>query len=131
MPGRPKSLDPDFIDADTFVGSKRQDSGGERQLVVVGTRSAKAHTLPGSGNLKIGRHKANDIKIDESSISRFHAVLHLTGSTITIEDLGSANGTRVGGSVVKPGKPAAVGLGETFHLGEVAVLIQSIDRSRK
>jgi DNA-binding NtrC family response regulator len=46
------------------------------------------------GKLVVGRASDNDIAIDDASVSRRHAVIHV-GERLTIEDLGGANGTRI------------------------------------
>ncbi len=49
----------------------------------------------------IGRESDNMIAIDAEMISRYHARVRISGTTLFIEDLGSANGTSVNGSPVK------------------------------
>ena len=65
-------------------------------LLVLGDDQAQCASfpLPERGSVTIGRSHKCDIRIDDPSMSRQHAVLHI-GKTISIEDLGSANGTRV------------------------------------
>src|SRR5262249_14977490 len=53
-----------------------------------------SYELPAAGTITIGRSRDNTICVDDRSISRHHAVLSLNGG-IYVEDLGSANGTRV------------------------------------
>ncbi|HLV67341.1 MAG TPA: GGDEF domain-containing protein [Polyangiaceae bacterium] len=48
----------------------------------------------------IGRHATNALRIDEESISRFHAKLFREDGAYYIEDLGSRNGTFVAGERV-------------------------------
>jgi two-component system response regulator AtoC len=55
---------------------------------------ATVFPLPEAGKLSIGRAEENDISIPHPSISRKHAILHV-GSSVWVEDLGSANGTFV------------------------------------
>jgi len=50
--------------------------------------------LPESGIVRFGRGSANDFRIEDPSVSRFHFALHL-GEVLEVEDLGSANGTSV------------------------------------
>lgn len=45
----------------------------------------------------IGRTPDNDIQVDQTFISRHHAVIHCTSRQCTIEDLGSTNGVAVNG----------------------------------
>src|SRR5262245_44777937 len=58
----------------------------------------------------VGRGQECDVRIEDSSISRRHAVVH-RGDPPLIEDLGSRNGTRVRGSPLVPGQriPLPVG----------------------
>ena len=58
-----------------------------------------------SQSLQIGRTAECDLTLPDSSISRHHARLYLDEDTLMIEDLGSANGTLVNGSVLE-GKQA-------------------------
>ncbi|ATB26643.1 FHA domain-containing protein [Melittangium boletus] len=51
-----------------------------------------------SGELKIGRQAGtNDLTLAEGGVSRRHARFFLEGSTVMVEDVGSANGTFVDG----------------------------------
>ncbi len=52
------------------------------------------HALPKSGRVTIGRAPDNQIVIDDASVSRHHAGIDM-GPSVFVEDLGSANGTRV------------------------------------
>src|SRR5262249_31531609 len=45
----------------------------------------------------IGRHPANQLRLDDSGISRYHAVIPKVGSHHYIQDLDSRNGTYVQG----------------------------------
>ena len=45
-------------------------------------------------------------------------------ASATIEDLGSANGTRVRGVNLEPHKPVAIALGEVMDLGSALVMVQ-------
>jgi pSer/pThr/pTyr-binding forkhead associated (FHA) protein len=49
------------------------------------------------GETVVGRFADCDLPIPDASISRRHARLTVTGRNVTIEDLGSKNGTRVNG----------------------------------
>ena len=48
--------------------------------------------------ISIGRDAANDITINDASVSRYHAVIERRGGDFYISDLGSLNGTSVGGA---------------------------------
>jgi len=63
-------------------------------LVAVGETAFGAYTLPPKEKVTIGRSDDNDVSINDPSMSREHAVIHF-GDDVSIEDLGSTNGTRV------------------------------------
>ena len=63
-------------------------------LQVFGQRAVEIHLLPERGVVTIGRTADNDVAIDDPSISRQHARLHV-GAELEIEDLGSKNGCTV------------------------------------
>jgi two-component system, NtrC family, response regulator AtoC len=64
------------------------------QLVVLAGEEARVLDLPAGGSLTIGRAEDAAVRIDDPSVSRNHAILHV-GDRLTIEDLGSVNGTIV------------------------------------
>src|SRR3982751_4114584 len=49
----------------------------------------------------LGRRPYNDIVIDNLAISGEHAVLHMIGADVYLEDLNSTNGTYVNGRAIK------------------------------
>jgi predicted component of type VI protein secretion system len=51
----------------------------------------------GEGRLTIGRHPASDIVIAHQAVSGRHAAITREGAELTLEDLGSSNGTFVNG----------------------------------
>jgi len=83
-------------------------------------------THPLASELSIGRDRSCDITIDDPILSRRHAVLRI-GPPVTIQDLGSTNGIRVGasklGEVVRGGEPIELAVGDSFHIGPFAFLI--------
>src|SRR4029079_16163911 len=81
-----------------------------------------SHPPPASGALTIGRGTDCDIAIDDTSVSRLHAVLHL-GAVIEIEDRGSHNATRSGERRATDGQRRAVLPGEVVHLGSATIVI--------
>jgi two-component system, cell cycle response regulator len=52
----------------------------------------------------VGRHPTNSLRVDEDSISRFHARIVKQGDEFLVEDMGSRNGTFIGGKRVTRGK---------------------------
>jgi hypothetical protein len=51
--------------------------------------------------MSIGRSKDCDVTVDDASVSRKHAELHLENGNVFILDLGSTNGTEVNGAPAK------------------------------
>jgi len=49
----------------------------------------------------LGRRPYNDIVIDNLAVSGEHAVIHMNGPEVVIEDLNSTNGTYVNGKAIK------------------------------
>jgi two-component system response regulator AtoC len=92
------------------------------RLYVTGAHAFSSHPLPASGSLTLGRGADCDIAIDDTSVSRLHAVLHI-GAVLEIEDRGSHNGTRIGERRVADGQRRAVLPGEVVHLGSATLVI--------
>ena len=97
-------------------------------LIVTGDSLFISQPLPAAGELVIGRASDADVRVDHPSVSREHAIQRL-GATITIEDLGSANGTRLRGRPLTPHKPIEIQPGEVVDLGSVLLVVQPRPRS--
>ena len=102
--------------------SERTERPGQLQLVVFGNGAFATHPLV-DGVTTIGRSTTSDVTIDHESISRRHAIVSC-GPVLTIEDLGSANGTRVRGTKLKLGHPVTISVGELVGLGKASMIIQ-------
>jgi DNA-binding NtrC family response regulator len=111
-------------------GRSQVDAGAApgRHLIVMGPAAFRAVPLPARGELIVGRGRGADVDIDEPHASRRHARLRV-GDGLTIEDLGSANGTRVRGRRLEPGKPVALAPGEAVAIGGLVLMVQ-LDRAR-
>jgi transcriptional regulator with PAS, ATPase and Fis domain len=104
-------------------GRSRAGGSGGRHLVVMGPAVFKTVALPARGALVIGRGSGADVDIDEPRASRRHARLSV-GDALTIEDLGSANGTRVRGKKLAAGEPTAIAPGEAVSIGALVLMVQ-------
>jgi len=100
---------------------------GARTAVLTGPASSVAFVLPDRGDLVIGRDPGVGLPIEDASLSRRHARLRFTPSAITIEDLSSKNGTRVGARRLVPDAPVPLALGTVAELG--AVMLTVVERS--
>lgn len=72
----------------------------------------------------LGRVRDNSIQIDnDTSVSRYHAELSLTGDTYVVRDLNSSNGTLVNGTLIAPSVP--LNNGDRITLGESEIIFVS------
>ncbi len=80
---------------------------------------------------KIGRGPANDIVVEDSSVSRSHAELRVTDDKCVLVDLGSTNGTcvRENGRWIEIEK-ASVARDERILLGEVVTTVTALIERR-
>ena len=108
----------------TTVKQARFDPETSRlSLIVTGESVYVSQPLPPMGELVIGRAPDVDVRVDHPSISRQHAIVRV-GTTITIADLGSANGTRLRGRALVPNEPVEIRPGEVIDLGSVLLVVQ-------
>jgi two-component system, NtrC family, response regulator AtoC len=76
----------------------------------------------GNGALRIGRASDCDLVIEHPSVSRRHALLSL-GPPAQIEDLGSANGTRIGNVVLRSNECARLEPEQAVAIGEALLVV--------
>jgi DNA-binding NtrC family response regulator len=97
------------------LGAPRGVARGEGLLLVTGEGVLTFPLL--RDEITIGRAPDCDIVIENSALSRRHARLCLAPA-LTIEDLGSRNGTRLRGDRLESGRPLALAVGEAFQIGQ-------------
>jgi serine phosphatase RsbU (regulator of sigma subunit) len=83
------------------------------------------HALDGE-SFVIGRSSKADLTIPDRSMSRMHARLYLDGGVWHVEDLGSRNGTLLGGRPVND--PARVGHGAVMQVGSTSITLREATR---
>jgi two-component system response regulator AtoC len=108
---------------------------GLLELVVVAGDTVTVAALPASGAVTLGRGEGCEVRIDNRSVSRRHAILHL-GSPLRIQDLGSANGTfvRDGRSPIDTASThplrklskeiVEIAVGERVNLGSISLVVR-------
>lgn len=74
--------------------------------------------------VNVGRSSDNDLVLKELSVSRLHARMVARDGTITVEDFGSANQTKVDGEAVRDS--ALVSDGSIVEFGDVAVEVRCL-----
>jgi serine phosphatase RsbU (regulator of sigma subunit) len=83
------------------------------------------HALDGE-SFVIGRSSKADLTVPDRSMSRMHARLYLDGGSWHIEDLGSRNGTLLGGRPVND--PARLGHGSVMQVGSTSITLREATR---
>ena len=73
---------------------------------------------------RLGRSSQNDFPVEHPTVSAWHCEIVLTNEGVVVRDCGSANGTFVDG---EPVKEARLSAGQTLHLGEVELLVETTD----
>jgi len=100
----------------------REPPGGHR-LLIFWEGGSQAHELHREGRVELGRAPECGVCIPHESVSRRHASLSWREGAWAIEDLGSSNGTFVGGARLDEGVPHAIGPGTVVALGEARVVV--------
>ena len=90
----------------------------EYALVVRKGQQAGRTWLLSPGVTRVGRHPYSDIALDHITVSRRHCLIHLDSTGLSLEDLGSTNGSYVNDRLVEEtslhaGDRLMIG---TFHL---------------
>jgi two-component system response regulator AtoC len=105
------------------VTSDEERSDGVLQVMVVGRSGLSTHRLPTGTTIVVGRGPESDIRLDDARVSRSHARLR-TGPELAIEDLGSANGTRLRGARLDRNLWTPLALGEGVQIGAHTLFVQ-------
>ncbi|NWG19375.1 MAG: FHA domain-containing protein [Chloroflexi bacterium] len=87
----------------------RRDGVIERRLVL------------GQVAITVGRALSNDLVLSHEGVSRRHAEIHPAPGGVTVTDLGSANGTYVGGDRLAPYAPRLLTDGAFCVIGPYTV----------
>lgn len=98
--------------------------GQRLALVVVDGSEARTLPLPTEGRLLIGRRPGAWLVVADRLASREHAELVVRGPLAVIRDLGSQNGTWVGGVRVRGECPLQPG--EAVRIGSLTLVIQRL-----
>eukprot|EP01023_Acetabularia_acetabulum_P054916 TRINITY_DN6267_c0_g1_i5.p1 TRINITY_DN6267_c0_g1~~TRINITY_DN6267_c0_g1_i5.p1 ORF type:complete len:178 (-),score=31.48 TRINITY_DN6267_c0_g1_i5:234-695(-) len=70
------------------------------------------------GKLKIGAVAPADIVLDVATVSSSHAILEVSGASVTITDDTSTNGTFVDAQKLSPNKPQKLNVGSVVVFGD-------------
>jgi transcriptional regulator with PAS, ATPase and Fis domain len=102
----------------------QRDGSGPRVLVVYAPNDgAPTRHVLARGRLVLGRGAGCDVVIDHGTVSRQHASLDVESDRVLLTDLGSANGTTLGGVPVD-GRAVVAPLDAMISLGEVVCVLR-------
>lgn len=121
-----KSDDDDDYQFRTQSGLELTSIGGGEPLAVI-VEKTKDNAF--QRRVTIGRTNNNDIVLDDTSVSRFHAWLQQDESTQQwlLYDAGSRNGTMAGGKKLAPKAAVALTVGVKVKIGSVELTFYSAD----
>jgi two-component system cell cycle response regulator len=89
-------------------------------ILIKGTPQGHRYFIT-ADEMVIGRDPAADISIPDNSISRKHARIKQSGGAVTLEDLGSSNGTSVNSKKLEPGNVVTLSKEDMIKLGNSIV----------
>ncbi len=104
------------------------DAGDGALLLVAGEGLLTTFPLLRSP-VVIGRDADCDVVLAHATLSRRHAQLDL-GPPMTVQDLGSHNGTRVATTLLRAGQPVPITVGESFHVGRFSFVVVRAPRTQ-
>ena len=106
-----------------FSGEAAEDSGAGAGLVSAFALVRDGRAIPlAPGENVIGRDPQAAVFVDDSTVSRRHARVILSGAAAVLEDLGSKNGTTVNGR--PPGSSCLLRHGDAVLLGSVLFTVR-------
>ena len=76
-------------------------------------------TVELAGNTTIGRTPDNGIVLDDTQVSRCHAMLLVRDGAVLLLDMESSNGTSVNGAPALPDEPVLLADGDVVVIGRV------------
>jgi len=86
--------------------------------VIMGANAGQIYTV-GKPRTVLGRGTESDVQLQDSEVSRRHAMLEIRGDEATLVDLGSTNGTYVDGVRVQK---ASIFSNQEFSLGTTTLM---------
>ena len=86
-------------------------------------REEKLQLYALADQIVVGRGSVADWQLEDDSLSRKHCELRWDGRELTVEDLGSANGTKVNGRQIRSRHP--VRAGDSVQLGTVIIALNA------
>lgn len=106
----------------------KKKNPGDLELVIFDGDALKRVPLPPGSEVTVGRGEEATVRVSEPSVSRVHAIFRggKAAAPATIEDLGSSNGTRVGGVELVASKKQPVEADTMIILGELSIVVREV-----
>ncbi len=111
------------------------ETGGGKGCLVLASSDGGRLSIPEKDDVVIGREDPisevfpdldlTNVGGADGGVSRKHAVIHRSGNVITIEDMGSTNGTFINKKRVLPHVPQAIKPGDEVRFGKLAFSLQA------
>lgn len=98
-------------------------ASGPAARLVVTDRRGRREIQVSDGPVFIGRAEGNDVVVDDPGVSRRHARLAVRDSHLVLTDLGSSNGTWLGGRRVAE---IVLGPGDRVALGGASIVVEPV-----
>lgn len=80
------------------------------------------------GDVILGRGADNDLVLDDEEASRQHACISVMGNELGLTDLGSTNGTQVGGVALTPQRKYPIQVGQFISLGQHTMYLEQVEQ---
>jgi DNA-binding NtrC family response regulator len=100
----------------------------EAALEVIAGADLGARAALEGAPLYVGTASGCGLRLTDTTVSKLHAELRLEGDAVVVRDLGSRNGTRVGGVRIRV---AELGHGQTLEIGQTTVRFVVGERRRE
>jgi len=112
----------DAVDTTFRLDSGDDASDGSFEVVLVSDGLVSTTRLPDRSPIVVGRGHDSDLRVANPSLSRRHLAIHQVDGALEVEDLGSSNGTKIGGVKLPRAERRRLHEGEILELGEVLMM---------
>jgi DNA-binding NtrC family response regulator/pSer/pThr/pTyr-binding forkhead associated (FHA) protein len=122
------------IEAGALTAAYQERTDTPRMFLVVHVEDAADRPswvvdLPEGGEVTFGRSRGATIVVDHEKVSRLHARIRRTASGVTIQDLGSRNGTRINTTKLEEKDGArALAAGDEIAVGPATAVLAVTSR---
>lgn len=95
---------------------------------LIGPEVPTDEVVVGPEGTTIGRRPTNTLQLNVQQVSGSHAKISLTNGLVTLEDLGSTNGTHVNETRIEPKQPVTLKLGDVIRIGPFTLTLTHVDQ---